>query len=107
MGVQSRPEFLMCINGEEITTGRSGVYELKNGLVQTVFFYVVTGAEENNNVVSQSMETMNAQWASTNQITDVEQRTAVRAAIGSKCFFNNPKTRSIDSFTLDYMYREE
>ena len=97
----------MCINGEEIRTGRSGVYELKNGLVQTAFFSVVTGAEKNNNVVSQVMETMNAQWDATNQITDVEQRTVARAVIGSKCFYNNPKTRSIDSFTLDYMYREE
>ena len=76
----------MCINGEEIRTGRSGVYELKNGLVQTAFFSVVTGAEENNNVVSQTMETMNAEWVAINQITDVEQRITVCAAIEVNVF---------------------
>lgn len=31
IGVQSRPGLLMCINGEPIRIGRSGVYEINNG----------------------------------------------------------------------------
>ena len=31
LGVQGRPGLLMCINGEEIRVGPSGIYEIKNG----------------------------------------------------------------------------
>ena len=31
IGVQGPPGFLMCINGEEIRVGRSGIYEITNG----------------------------------------------------------------------------
>ena len=32
IGVQSAPGLMMCINGEQIRVGRSGLYEIKNGL---------------------------------------------------------------------------
>lgn len=32
IGIQSAPGTLMCINGEEIRVGRSGIYEINNGV---------------------------------------------------------------------------
>lgn len=37
IGVQSKPGFLMCINGEGIRVGKSGVYEIHNGVPITFF----------------------------------------------------------------------
>ena len=32
IGVQARPSFLMCINGQEIRVGKSRIYEINNGV---------------------------------------------------------------------------
>lgn len=106
-GLQSRPGLLMNINGEEIRTNRSGVYELQNGIILVTSFSVVAGGQETNSVVDNHMARMDREWEAANRISDVTQREAAKAAIGCVCCFNNPKTRSIDSFTLDYLYREE
>lgn len=37
IGVQSKPGFLMCINGEPIRVGRSGIYEVNNGVAVNFF----------------------------------------------------------------------
>lgn len=37
IGVQSRPGFLMNINNESIRTGRSGIFEINNGMEVTFF----------------------------------------------------------------------
>ena len=83
IGVQSRPSLMMCINGEEIRTSRTGVYELKNGIITVSFFSVVNAAKEGGDGVP------------------LDQITA------SACRFNETKTRAIDSFTLDYLYNEK
>ena len=106
IGVQSHPGLMMCINGEEIHTPRSGIYELKNGIMLVSFFSIVSPAKEvntNPNDVSSLIGWMN--WA--NAQYDAATSEADKAAINSKCFFATNKTRTIDSFTLDYMYREE
>ena len=36
IGVQGPPSLLMCINGEQIRIGKSGIYEINNGI--TIFF---------------------------------------------------------------------
>lgn len=41
IGVQSAPGLLMCINGEEIRVGRSGLYEILNGYKVTFIGFVV------------------------------------------------------------------
>lgn len=46
IGVQSTPSFRMVINNEEIYTGRTGVYELKNQNVSIGSFSVVTPAQK-------------------------------------------------------------
>lgn len=45
IGVQSRPGLRMCLNKEEIFIGRSGIYELHNGIITINFFSVVTEAD--------------------------------------------------------------
>lgn len=41
IGVQGPPGLLMCINGEEIRIGRSGIYEINNGVVVTFIGFIV------------------------------------------------------------------
>ena len=41
IGVQSAPGLLMCINGEEIRGGRSGLYEILNGYKVTFIGFIV------------------------------------------------------------------
>lgn len=79
LGIQSRPSLMMCINGEEIRSYRSGIYELKDGSVIVNFFSVVNAAENVNPIDYSTITT-------------------------SRCFFNVAKTRIIDGFTLDYLY---
>lgn len=112
IGVQSHPGLLMCINGEEIRTCRTGVYELKNGIMTVSFFSVVNGIKEAGTTMSDWIANVNNQIdiivakREAGQIT-AEQAEAMKKAIPSACFFNSSKQqRTIDSFTLDYMYEE-
>ena len=108
MGIQSHPGLLMCINGEEIRISRTGIYEIKNGIILINFFSVVAGADEDNkNLIPGLISEINAAWEAAELIPDVEERQAAKAAIGSRCIFNSNKTRTIDSFSMDYMYQEE
>ena len=100
IGVQSHPGLLMCINGEEIHTSRSGIYELKNGIILVSFFSVISAAKEQTTDLEDWMDLVN-------RLVDQARTEQEKAAINSRCFFGTSKKRIIDSFTLDYMYREE
>jgi len=113
IGVQSHPGLMMCINGEEIRTCRTGVYELKNGIMTVRFFSIVAAIEEDDNTMVNWINNVNTQIE---QITEEEEEgiitpeeaEAAKAAIPSACFFgSSKKPRHIDSFTLDYMYKED
>ena len=86
LGVQSRPGLQMCINGEEIHTSRSGIYEIRNGVIPVTFFSVVSAAEENTSDLDD--------WKAGNPQA-------------SQSFTNTSKTINIDAFILDYMYEKE
>lgn len=89
IGVQSRPGFLMCINGEEIRIGKNGIYELRNGFVYTTFFSAVAAAKDPDNI---------------NEIlNDIPEADSVQTV--SKCIFDLAKMRTIDPFSLDYLYK--
>lgn len=93
IGVQSRPGLLMCINNEGIRTSRSGIYELKEGVMKIYSFSVVNASKETGTGVQEWM----------NKIENGTEKL-------SQCFFNNtiyPKARTIDNFTLDYIYEEK
>ncbi len=110
IGVQSKPGLVMCINGEEIHVGRSGLYEMRNGIITTSFFSVVNAANENINGSNPLV------LPDTKEKTTIEGYLAYLASLptetsslktNSKCIFSNSKVRQIDSFTLDYMYKED
>ena len=82
IGAQARPGLLMCINGEEIRIGRTGIYEIKNGIINITFFSVCAAADEKEEIDLNQIDT-------------------------SKCIFDTQKVRTIDAFTLDYMYERE
>lgn len=41
IGLQSAPGFQMCIDGEQIRVGRSGLYEIKNGVVIKFIGFII------------------------------------------------------------------
>ena len=89
IGVQSRPSLMMCINGEEIHVSRTGIFELRDGIVPVTFFSVVNGATLEN---STNLDTqMNGVYDG--NITN------------SIAFLSENKKRIIDSYTLDYLYQ--
>lgn len=113
IGVQSHPGLLMCINGEEIRTCRTGVYELKNGIMTVGFFSVVAGIKEAGSEMSNWIVNVNTQIDEITAkkeagIITPEQAEEMKKEIHSNCFFSSIKAqRVIDSFTLDYMYEED
>ena len=92
IGVQSRPGLMMCINSEEIRNSRTGIFEIKNGIMTVSFFSVINVAKENDSTVDDYIASLE----------NVPENTEIQY---SRCFFDNPKTRRIDSFTIDYMYQ--
>lgn len=101
IGVQSHPGLMMCINGEEIHIGRTGIYELRSGEIVVNFFSVVAAALEKPMLGPNkdlSLEQYLEQVAAEEVITEVNKT-------NSKCIFSNDKIRNIDAFTLDYMYK--
>jgi len=99
IGVQSHPGLMMCLNGEEIHVGKTGIYEVRNGVITVNFLsFLFVGIEkiENVNLIA---------GADGDTLTSFEEYlTAVSA---SQCIFDTPKIRNIDAFTLDYMYKED
>lgn len=94
IGVQSRPSFMMCVNGEEIHTSRSGIYELKSGVILVSFFAPVGFGKETTTALED--------WQN-----EVNQRViAGETNIPSQHFLGTNKDRQISNFTLDYIYKE-
>jgi hypothetical protein len=107
IGVQSRPSLVMCINGEEIHTSRSGVFEIRNGIIPIKSFSVVNAAQETTSVIDDWKNEVNAQIeAIENSHMTVEEKEAAYSNIQSRCFFGSGKKYMIDAFTLDYMYSD-
>ena len=50
-GIQTHPGLELCINGEEINVGRSGIYEVRNGLITVNTFSVLTAGIEDDEAV--------------------------------------------------------
>ena len=97
----------MCINREGIRTCKTGIYELKNGVIVVNFFSVINAADETTNILEEQIAEVNAAWEAAEEISDVGERVARKLAIGSRCIFSASKERLISGFALDYLYREE
>lgn len=111
LGVQSHPSLVMCINRDEIRTCRTGIYELKNGIITVNFFSVVNGIKFTA-VGEQQFKAWEDQIANdiiaieASSMTDKEKEIAI-GNIHSEYINYAREPRSIDNFTLDYMYRKE
>lgn len=110
MGIQSRPGLMMCLNKEEIHVGRSGVYEVRNGLVVVDFLSVVAAATENPNGANPITNPDTGEVMTLDEfLAYIGTRPVIEGKneTNSKCIFDNSKERRIDAFTLDYMYEVE
>lgn len=109
IGVQSKPGLNMCINGEEIHVGRTGIFELRDGTIPISFFSIVNPATEVDSTLEDWKLDINE------QINEIEedpsltptQKEAAYAAINSRQFFGTTKYYKINNFTLDFLYDEE
>ena len=114
IGVQSHPGLTMCINGEEIHISKTGIFEIKNGVIPIAFFSVTNPAIEVNQDPTDINSVEGWKININQQIEDIEndptltidQKEAMYRAILSKCFFDTSKIYKIDAFTLDYMYNK-
>ncbi len=50
IGIQGPPSLLMCINREQIRLGRTGIYEINNGIDITSISFVPKGSNDQNNL---------------------------------------------------------
>ena len=94
IGIQSNPGLLMCINGQSIMIGKSGIYELRNGIIKVNTFSVVNPADET------EIDIENLQNNLANMGANPINTTSI-------CIFNKPKIRTINNFIFDYMYERE
>lgn len=80
MGIQSRPGLKMCINREEISIGKTGIYELKNGEIKVSFLSFITPATNKTD----------------EELIDIIENKIFTSEVDSK--------RPFDGFALDYIY---
>ena len=131
MGIQSRPHLAMFINKEDIRTDRSGIYEVKNGNVLVNSFSVINRCDfTDKNLVVNAMKDIDSKLPLGNDETNGDdffkydpkkndlyklnpmwnpypEEGQSRIGVLSKCLIGNDTTRQIDSFTMDYMYRDK
>ena len=80
MGIQSRPGLKMCINREEISIGRTGIYEIKNGEIKISFLSFISPATNKTN----------------EELIDIKDNISFITEVSN--------TRPFDGFALDYIY---
>lgn len=83
MGVQSRPGLKMCINREEISIGRTGIYEIKNGEIKVSFLSFINPAT---NKTNEDLKNVKSNKSYLNEV---------------------PEKRPFDGFAVDYIYNKE
>jgi hypothetical protein len=110
IGIQSRPGMINSINSEEIHVGRTGIYEIKNGIITIDTLSMINTAIEDSNGTNPIRNPETGQIMTLGDylfylatLTDV----TTLGNTNSSCIFANSKLRAIESFTLDYMYKEE
>lgn len=128
IGIQSRPSILMCINGEEIRTSKTGIYEFRNGVISVTSFSVCNHINEKYDSIRegytgeeflsdcnlsewmlyinnsyQKIQEEYKESSMSDRDAPKKRATAVKNLV-RKCFFGSEKDdRVIDNFTLDYL----
>ena len=98
MGVQAHPGLSMVINGENVHVGNTSIYEIKNNTIAVTSFSVVSAAIEEPTIVN---PTTTANMSLEEFLEYLADKT------GGYCIFNNSKKRSVNTFSIDYIYEEE
>lgn len=128
IGIQSKPGFLMCINGEAIRTSRSGIYEIKNGIITVTYFSTCAPCEEIDTEIRGNFDSNippdqadppynMREWMHYVNIkmNDLEENPTLMESVYSAQFLNfrpegseepEKKPRTINGFTMDYLYYE-
>lgn len=84
LGIQSHPGFLFCLNNEEFRLPRTGIFELRDGIIPINFFSPVAGAvEQDPSIIEAQMDNPDSVSAS---------------------FLGTEKNRYVDSYTIDFMF---
>ena len=87
IGVQGVSGIRMCINNEDIIIGRTGIYEIKNGIITVDYFSVVAAGQLNGNVNDEKNNAINTNYGTKTNYVIIN--------------------RAIPEFTLDYVYEKE
>ena len=90
LGIQGRPNSILCLNQEDIRIPRSGIQELKEGSIAIDFISFVSPAKENTSAMQ-------------NQMDSVERDPHAQTSV-SRCFFGEDKVRPIKAFAVDFIY---
>lgn len=123
MGIQARPGILMCINGQEIHIGKNGIYEIRNGIIYVDYFSIVKAATEIEGeatpINGEDKMIVNGEYIKVHKDCYTLEQFLYEMANSNKnqnlgegetyseCIFNHPKKRTINAFTIDYMYEVE
>ena len=107
IGVQSHPGLMMCVNKEEIHMSRTGIFEIRNGVLPVDFFSVVNAATETETTVDDWKAERDSEVINIEQTySDPTDKEREYEKLHSECFFGTNKQYKIDAFTLDYMYNK-
>lgn len=111
IGVQSHPGLLLCLNGEEIRLSRTGVFEVRNGIVSVDSFSVACAAIDDTTEIrtwedgiDSGIKAILNDKSYEDEDTREEAIKDYENSITGNNFIALSKTISIDSFALDYMY---
>lgn len=117
-GIQANPGTLMCINGQEIHVGKSGIYEIRNGIIYLDYFSIIKSAIEDdsgdNHNYNRYVDTYFQGIATFEELlekfSDFSENSPPISSdpnvTYSQCIFGHKKIRNLDSFTIDYMYED-
>lgn len=96
LGIQSRPHLITCINGEEIQVPNSGIFEMRDGIIVVNFFSVVCAGKIIDESIQQKLDRQEAGTKESESDFDPTKSISLTDVA---------KKRTIDSFTLDYLYK--
>lgn len=94
-GIQTEPGTLLVINGEGIRVGKSGIYEVRNGLIEIDFFSVLNAGQNQSDLDSILASIDNSYYSVNLENVDL-----------SKCLIDDITSRTLPDFSLDYLYEQ-
>lgn len=91
INIRANSGFSSCINGEEIKIGKSNSFILSDDDFTISFYSPIVSATELTSILDTTKE----------ELIDADDSSLI-----STCIFNSTKTRTINEYTIDYIYEE-